>query len=75
MHFHERFDALGPVVRHAVIGLQLSVAVIAATAAFGVAGAVLSTAIGAVMVAVVRSGEPAAAARPSLLLQGGRAES
>lgn len=75
MHFHERFDALGPVVRHAVIGLQLSVAVIAATAAVGLAGALVAVAVGAGLVLVSRSGAPAAAARPSLLLQGGRASS
>ncbi|MFN7149097.1 MAG: hypothetical protein ACK4V6_06415 [Microthrixaceae bacterium] len=75
MHFHERFDALGPAVRHAVIGLQLSIAVIAATASFGVVGAVVSAVIGAGMVLMVRSAAPAAAARPSLLLPRGRAAS
>jgi MFS family permease len=55
--FHRRFEAAGPAVRRAVIGLQMVVAVAAAIGAWGVTGAVVTglAVAGLVAVSVRRS--------------------
>jgi hypothetical protein len=66
--FHRGFDELGPTVRWAVIAVQLAVATVAATAAWGPVGTAAMAVMGAAAVAVTRGGAPAPAARPAALL-------
>ena len=67
--FHQRFDEAGPTVRHVVIAVQLAVAVVAAGAAWGLAGALGAAAVAGLLVLVTR-GTRHVAARPSLLVDG-----
>ena len=67
--FHQRFDEAGPTVRHVVIVVQLAVAVVAAGAAWGLAGASGAAAVAGLLVLVTR-GARHVAARPSLLVDG-----
>lgn len=67
--FHRRFDEAGPTVRHVVIAVQLSVAVVAAGAALGVVGALGAAVVAAALVLLTRNSRHVAA-RPSLLVEG-----
>jgi hypothetical protein len=66
--FHRRFDELGPMVRWAVIVVQLAVATVAAAAAWGPLGAAGAAALAALAALITRGGAPAPAARPAALL-------
>jgi len=66
--FHRRFDELGPVVRWAVIAVQVSVATIAAAAAWGVVGGVAVLAAAITVALWSLRGATAVAARPSTLV-------
>lgn len=68
--FHRRFEAAGPAVRHAVIGLQMVVAVIAGAAAWGVAGAIGAALVVAALAAASTVGdrEPVRALGPERIL-------
>ena len=55
--FHRRFEEAGPAVRHAVIGLQMAVAVTAAAATWGVLGGALTAALVAALAAATTIGD------------------
>jgi MFS family permease len=55
--FHRRFEEAGPAVRHAVIALQMAVAVTAAAATWGVLGAALTAAAVAALAAATTLGD------------------
>lgn len=64
--FHRRFDAIGPIVRRVVIGVEAGVALVTATAAWGLPGAVvalvaIAAAVAAVAVAASPRRQPASA--------------
>jgi hypothetical protein len=67
--FHRRFEAAGPTVRRLVIGLQLAVAGVAAAAAWGAAGALVSLAV-SLALTLGASRRPATAARSRADLRG-----
>lgn len=77
--FHRRFEEIGPAVRRAVIGLQMAVAVTAASAVWGPAGAIAALVVVASLGAIAaRAGVPVRAmgtdaphgADPSLAVDG-----
>jgi hypothetical protein len=73
--FHRRFDALAPVVRDAVIVVELGVAIVAAGAAWDPLAAALVAALAGVLVArwllqrTSRRAEPVASARDDALVR------
>ena len=65
--FHRRFEALGPSVRLAVIGVQMAVGTVAAGAAWGALAGASTALVGAAAVLLTR-GVKAPAANPAALL-------
>ncbi len=59
LSFHRRFDALGPVFRRVVIGTEVVVGVVAATAVWGVGGLAVSTAAVGLGAVAVKAGSAA----------------